>query len=158
MKIKPIRMNKKSFSEYGRYLNPASIKQNDGEDYVYLRELALLDASKTSIGHLTAFKHDNVYTSLERHKDTHEMMVVLSGRGTILFAKPGDDPNNGLVALKVQVNDAFIMLPSTWHGLILPMDCHRVDMLVVFKQGTEDNDIVIKELTEYVEFELAYGD
>lgn len=156
MKIKPIRMNEKNFREYGLYLNPASVEKNANEDYAYLRELALLETGKVSIGYLTAFMHDNMYTSLERHKDTPEMLVVLSGSGVILFAKSGDDTNNGLIALQVQAGDAFIMLPSTWHGLVLPTDCHRVDMLIGFKQGTEDRDIEISELSEKVEFDFNH--
>lgn len=150
MKIKPERMNSEIFTGYGQYINGTNMKKNNNDDYIYLRELGIFEDKEISIGYLTAYKRDGVFKSMERHKYTQEMLVVLSGSGTMLFAKPSDDPNDGIVALQVRAGDAFIMLPATWHGLILPEDCESVDLLVVFKRGTEDNDIEMKNLNEEV--------
>jgi hypothetical protein len=68
----------------------------------------------------------------------------------MLFAKPGDDPNVGLTAFHFKAGDAFIMLPSTWHGLALPIGCEQVEMLIGFNYGTEDNDIDISRLANNV--------
>lgn len=149
MEIKTMRMNKKNFVDYGTFIEKANTTQSD-EDYTYTRDIVHLKMKTSSIGYLTVYPHEPIYTSLERHKNTSEMLVVLSGQGTILFGKPGDDPNEGLMALRVEAGDTFIMLPSTWHGLITPSECERVDILVMFEKDTEDMDMDVQALREKV--------
>lgn len=154
MKINSTRMTVENFTDYGHFIERPEPMLEGKNDYAYTRDLADMELKTASVGYLTAYVHDSVYDSLERHKATSEMLVILSGGGTILFAKPGDDPNNGFTALEVEQGDAFVMSPSTWHGLITPMNCDTVDILVVFKKNTEDNDIDIKKLDETVEIKV----
>jgi ureidoglycolate hydrolase len=154
MKIKSTRMTKENFADYGRFISRHNQTREAGNDYAYTGNLAHIDLDTATVGHLTAYAHAPKYDSLERHKDTAEMLVILSGGGTILFAKPGDDSNDGLVALEVKKGDTIVMKPSTWHGLMTPINCDSVDIIVVFKKGTEDNDLIFQDLDEAVEIEI----
>lgn len=153
MKINTTRMNEKNFAEYGTYIVKPS-RVDIKEAYTYTRDMAHLKLKTSSVGYLSVYPREPRYTSVERHKCTSEMLVVLKGQGTILFSKPGDDPNEGLSAFYVKEGDAFIMHPSTWHGLITPLECDSVDLLVMFEKDTEDLDMDVQKLREEVILEL----
>jgi len=154
MKIKAKPMIDENFSEYGQLIRQPERVREAGDSHAYVGNLVHLKANEITVGYLTAYAHDPFYETLEQHKDTAEMLVILSGQGAIPFAKPGDDANDGLTALHVKQGDTILMKPAVWHGLITPVDCESVDLLVVFKVGTEENDLHFEDLENTLEIVL----
>lgn len=153
MKIKTKQMNTNNFSSYGSYLEKGDRSGTGNSNYTYFRDVSHLEYGQFSFGLLESYSQDKVFSCLERHSQTEEIMVIRSGSGVIVFAQAGDNPNNKPIALQVNPGDVFAIFPGTWHGLVSTTNCSKVEALVIFKTGTEDNDVDFRELDEKIEIE-----
>jgi ureidoglycolate hydrolase len=159
MALKPSELTSESFKDFGYVLSRESGKPGtDDTDLKYWGKIHKFQIDgDTSTGILYGLKRAPVVVSLERHLLTPEMLIALDGDSVFCFAKPspiGSDEIGEVQAFNVNQGDAFIMHPGTWHWACFPKDCEAAKFLVVFKSGTEENDLKVKELTDKITVEI----
>ncbi len=97
---------------------------------------------KTKPGELTA-------PMVERHLKTTETLVPLDEDIILVLAKPssGDSPDlDTLAAFRVQQGTAITLKKGTWHYIPLIAGKKQGRTLVVFRQGTPDDDLQVYDV------------
>lgn len=153
MKLKTI--TEQDFSEYGTLLSSPNDDVTRTDELQYWRGISTCTMGKMTSGLLKVFPREPVISELERHIQTNEIVTVLSGSGIMGFAKPGDTPEDSLKFFQVRQGDSFSMFPGTWHSLILPENDGNVELLILFKEGTEDSDLDFRKLSEPLKVNLS---
>jgi ureidoglycolate lyase len=102
-----------------------------------------------SVGVLRAVKRGFDFHEMERHVETPEMLVAVQGDVLVPVA-PANHPADAPAAEETEVfhlrqGEALIMNTGVWHWLPFPLQGEAV-LLVVFKEGTPDNDFTLYDL------------
>lgn len=149
-RLEPVELNAENFKAYGYVISsgqgqPAS----DNDEFKYWGKVSRLYMSETaSTGVLIGKKRDTVVTKLERHVRTPEILVAVEGDCVICVA------NQDVQAFYVKQGDAFALYEGTWHWIPYPVDRENCKLLVIFAEGTEDNDLEVKVLDEEVRINI----
>jgi len=89
-------------------------------------------------------------TAFERHVKTSETLIPMNGDVVLVMGKPtpGDYPDPKTVAaFRLPQGKAVTLDPGTWH--FAPLAAGKpVKSMVVFKQGTPDNDLLVREMDQ----------
>ena len=140
-------LTNQDFSEYGLVLSIPNDNETKTDELQYWRGISTCSMGRMTTGLLRVNPRKPVINELERHLETPEIVTILEGSGIMYFAKPCDTPEKSLSGFKVYQGDSFLMLPGTWHSLILPENDKDVKLLILFKEGTEDLDLDIRQLS-----------
>lgn len=149
--LKAIELTNDNFKDYGYIISSSnSNPMADNDEFLYLGKVSELNMSgNTSTGILIAHKREYLIKKLERHVNTPEILVALEGDSIICLAKPALEENDkveGFKAFYIKQGDAFAMHAGTWHWIPIPVSAENSKFLVLFASGTEDNDLVVKDL------------
>ncbi|MEC9490572.1 MAG: ureidoglycolate lyase [Halanaerobiales bacterium] len=101
---------------------------------------------------LEVLDRDNKFSSLERHTGTEELFFALDQDVIVLVARPDNnsetpDPDT-VKAFHMQAGEGMLMKKGTWHWIPYPVSGNKANMLVVFKEGTLAQDLVVVDLEE----------
>ena len=101
----------------------------------------------SSAGFLLCSQRAMILSKMERHTETMEILVSLSGDSVLCLALPGDDPaESTLRAVHFPQGKALAMHSGTWHWIPYALQDEPSRCLVLFKGRTGANDLQIKEL------------
>lgn len=143
----------KAFSPYRSVMDHKKLKPKiNEEDFTFWDDLAKMDISgKTEIGFLEVISRGPEFSEFERHTQTEETFFALEGEVIALVAapSPGQDlPDAGTAkAFRLEAGNGIYMREGTWHWLPYPLQ-ESARLLVVFREGTPDDDLEIKDLNE----------
>lgn len=159
IELKPIELTAGNFKDYGYVIgkgreNPMA----DNEEFKYWGKVSQLKMGDTvSTGVLIGHRRNPIIVKLERHVNTPEVLIALDGDSVICVAKPsskGTDKIEGVQVFLVKQGDAFVMYEGTWHWIPVPVRSEDCKFLVVFASGTEDNDLVVKDLQDEIKISI----
>ena len=158
MTIKPLELTAESFKEFGSVLSSeVGAPAADNDEIKYWGKLSQFSlGSDVSTGIMYVKKRQPVLESFERHLQTPEMLVALEGDSVVCFAKKspyGSDEIGEVKAFYIKQGDAFVMSPGTWHWAGYPKN-DAAKFLVVFKYGTEEKDLEVKNVSEKVTVDI----
>lgn len=115
--------------------------------------LGFIDCSDTVEFGITTFnKRELEVDKLEQHAKTPELLFAIDGAfvmpvAPITYQKGEAFPNlNQIKAIKVDQGEGVIFKDGIWHWAPYPYNKEKSSVLVGFKKGTYDDDIIIKDL------------
>lgn len=152
MIIKTEVLNEKSFREYGQILSEKAGEPMADDDIIsYWGKVANIKFDKNiSTGVLFGHKRLMATKNLERHIETPEVLVALSGDAVICVAVPSkqEDEPDKIKAFYIKQGDAISLYRGIWHWTPFPVDSEQCKFLVMFNNDTESKDLYIKNLSE----------
>ena len=151
MIVKPKSLSQEAFNEYGDVLS-ISTDQPMADDSVitYWGKIAQFKfVENASAGILHGHRREMHTHQMERHINTPEMLVSLKNDAIICVAKPLDSIQNAN-AFYIKQGDAVVLNSGTWHWTPFPADADKCEFFIVFKAGTEEMDLEIKELDDAI--------
>lgn len=153
MEIKAKKLTSHAFTQYGEVisLSPTVESTVSADAMNYWKQRVIFDiGGSAEIGVLKVKKHEMVFNQMEQHTETPEILIGLGGGFIIPVAPPSDNvpvPDE-IEAFIVGANQAVMMNTACWHWLPNPTDKDELTILVLFKDNTSENDLVIKDLSE----------
>lgn len=150
-------LSAESFEGYGyvisqQYGEPLA----DNEAFTYWDKIAELEIeTPISTGIVEGHQEDFTVNVVERHVETPEILVALSGDFVALLGKPDNSTGEvkELKAFYVKQGEAIALSKGTWHSPPIAVE-ERCKALVIFKSGTPDNDLEEVELEEEAEIKV----
>lgn len=148
-------LDQENFKDYGLVIsetkgNPLA----DNNEIAYWSKVSQLNMSDSlSTGLLHSFKRPAIIKSFERHVNTPEIMVSLGGDSVILVAKPKSVPSEsteGIKAFYVKQGTAIVLNAGTWHAAPIPVNCETANFIILFNNGTEENDMDIVDIADEI--------
>lgn len=157
--MKPIELTKELFQPYGQILKvcPPETKSSEDQDCAYWSKVTQFKLSEdVSTGILVGKKREPVYTKMERHFHTPEMIVALDADAVLFVALPDDEKEKpeGIKMFSLKKGQGVVLNRGTWHFAPYPVDADGVSCLIVFKNNTETEDLYFADLDAPVEIEL----
>ena len=151
IEIQPLTVEK--FKPYGQVIKPPGKEEPtiSNDDLTYWKQQAFIKTKgDIEVGVLKIRKHDMLFSEMEKHLETPEMLIGLDGDFVVPVGPPSEDiPSpDSIEAFHVKHGQAIIMDTGCWHGGPKPLDRNEVTLLVIFKDNTSQNDLVLKELGE----------
>jgi ureidoglycolate hydrolase len=146
--------------EWARLIIPSGFPKPEAgaQDYSYHQVLGPGELGESGImAELICRKRPLVLGTLERHLATPEILAALDGDVIVCAAAPGVDPAHcapaDIRALMLRQGQAMWMDRGTWHWLPFPTRTAQVTVLLIFREGTGDRDIELRELAQPVGIE-----
>jgi ureidoglycolate hydrolase len=143
--------------EWARLIIPSGFPKPEAgaQDYSYHQVLGPGELGESGImAELICRKRPLVLGTLERHLATPEILAALDGDVIVCAAAPGVDPAHcapaDIRALMLRQGQAMWMDRGTWHWLPFPTRTAQVTVLLIFREGTGDRDIELRELAQPV--------
>ncbi len=158
--LKVQELSPEAFSSYGMVLDVENKEPTMEEPiFTFWDGLAEMDIKgKTTIALLEVNPREPVFSKLERHVLTEEVffamddVIILVGSPT-----PGQDlPDPETVrAFKLKGGKGIFLKEGAWHWIPYPLK-GKARLLVIFRKGTPQEDLEIKDLKELkgVEFKI----
>lgn len=157
--MKDIRMEKleqESFKDYGLIISETEenplVKNDEIAYWGKVSQFRMCEVSSTGILH--NFKRTPIVKTFERHLMTPEVMVALEGDSIILLAKPESAPGKnteGIKAFHIKQGTAIVLNAGTWHAAPIPIDCEKSKFIVLFANGTEENDMDFVDIADEIQ-------
>jgi ureidoglycolate hydrolase len=156
MLIKTKRLNAKDFKKYGSVLTEYSGAPMADDDVItYWGKAAEVDICRPiSSGVLFGHRRPMSTDKLERHLQTPEILTALEG-GAVLIVASGETAAD-IAAFYIRQGEAVALNPGIWHWTPFPAEGEKCRFLVLFYSGTEENDLIIKNLNELIEIESSF--
>jgi ureidoglycolate lyase len=156
--VKPVILTEESIKGYG-YLLSESKKDPilNNEHFKYISDVyKLMVDGEMTVGILFGRKREMVLKNLERHKETVEILVQLENDSVVFFAKQNDqrDSIKDIKAFYFNSGQAVVLNQGTWHWGPFPIAKPECKTLIVFKEGTSQDDCEIRNLEEDVIIDL----
>ena len=152
--MKMYELQQETFAEFGKILTldavPAVDEHNEFDFHSTAGNIEL--APRCCTGLLSCRNRERKVVKMECHHGSSEIVVALDG-DMILVAAPHDDDlkdNTRVRAFLIKKGQAVAMKPDTWHWIPFPVqakDCHA---LILFRDGTGDDDLNFRDLVEPV--------
>jgi len=123
----------------------------------YWKQRIVFDTECTpEVGFLTVHRRERSFSQIERHTETAELLVVLDGAVDVPCAPatpmaPAPEVQDVQV-FRVPAGAAVYFPKGGWHWAPFPVDRDRVNIVVVFKNNTSQEDLQIVDLAEPVTF------
>jgi ureidoglycolate hydrolase len=140
---------------YVRLILPSGCSKPEagGPEFSYHQVLGPGELGESGImAELICRQRPLVLGKLERHLATPEILVALDGDVIVCAAAPAIDPAScgptEIRALSLRQGQALWMEQGTWHWLPFPTLKTKVNMLLIFREGTGDHDIEFRELAQ----------
>lgn len=150
-------IDKESFMEFGHFIDiptpKASIELNGV--FKYYDKVAIFNSTApTGIGILEVFNREPIMNILERHENTQELLIALDTDFQFIVARSADGDLNireNAKAFLIKQGQAVIINPGVWHWI--PFPCQKSGkLLVMIKEGTPDNDLIILDIEKVMNF------
>lgn len=153
------KINSAEFRNYGMLISkPVGKPLADETEFAYWGKIAVQYVGKqVSFGHLVCNRRVPVLSRMERHVSTPEVMVSLSGNSILCLASVDGVPGsreNEIIGFKIKEGDAVILPDGAWHWVPYPVDADKSTFLIMFAEGTEENDLEVIELDSGIPIEI----
>jgi len=152
MNVKIKKLSPVSFKQYGQVIEMSQSLEPTitNEQIAYWKQQAILNIDGAiEVGVLKVKKHDTVFNQMEKHLETPEMLIGLNGAFIVPVAPSSEMPKaNKVEAFEVGAGQAVVMSANCWHWTPCPVDKSEITILVVFKDNSSQNDLVIKDLEQ----------
>lgn len=159
----PVELSEKEFDRFGKILSGSDKEAScDDKDITYIQRIYASQMESLSTGLMTCKKREFILTKMEKHDNTPEIMVNLGGDAVLVLAEKDYNlkANNSskIQAFWIKKGDAYVIYPGVWHFASYPIEKESVDYLIIFKDGTENIDMVNGELAEPLEIVIQKGE
>ncbi len=153
MDIKVKKLNPNDFDKFGQIVcpNPKDEPTASGDSFNYFKQQAVFKIDGDSeFGILTIKKYDMVFDQIEQHVESPEIMFSLNGSFIVPVAPPSEDvpKPEDIEAFEVPHNHGIVLKDGCWHWMPSAVTDETATLLILFKDDTSANDLVIKDLTE----------
>ncbi|KFZ22180.1 ureidoglycolate lyase [Thermotoga neapolitana] len=141
------------FKPYGSVIDPEKLEPKMKEDiFTFWDGLAEMKVDGIlTVGFLEVYERSKEFSKMERHIRTKEIFFVIDNSVIALVGKPTPDqdfPDPETVrAFLVKPGQGVLLKEGTWHWIPYPL-AKKARLLVLFKKGTPDEDLEIKDLLE----------
>ena len=146
-------LSQEVFSPYGSVLDAGGMEPKMREDvFTFWDGLAEMEArGKLTVALLEVVKRPPEFSKLERHVKTEEVFFAIDGPVIVLVGTPTpgrDLPKPDTVkAFRLEPGKGVHLKVGAWHWILFPLQ-PRARLLVLFRKGTPDEDLEIKDLHE----------
>jgi hypothetical protein len=153
-KVEPLIFKK--FGEILRIPVEGELKPTlQSDSFKHYAGLGFLDCTDSVEFGITTFNRRpfNV-VQLEQHAKTPELLFAIDGAfvmpvAPIIYKDREAYPDIGeIIAIKVDRDEGVIFKDGIWHWAPYPFDKEKSSVLVGFKKGTCEDDIIIRDLKE----------
>lgn len=153
MQIRAKKLTAEDFAKYGEVidLSPSVEPTVSAEVLDYWKQQAVFSIDgPAEIGVLKVKKHEMVFEKMEQHTETPEILIGQGGGFVVPVAPPSDDvPSpDKIEAFEVGPRQAIMLKRSCWHWVPNPADKDELTILVLFKDNTSADDLVVKDIAE----------
>lgn len=124
------------------------VRQYDGDGY---RPIIDYGAWRVAILRYHPELESDAISTMQRHNDTDEVFVLLSGQ-CILFIGEGDDSIEDIQAVDLQPQKVYNVKKRVWHTHTLSQDA---TVLIVENQDTQDSNSPTLSLTSAQRSEIS---
>jgi len=150
-----IEMTPDNFSIFGEVLGSGSYMPVPSEEEFTWKEIAgnLPLISPSCTGQLNCRYRSRIVNRMERHINTPEIMIALSGH-SLLCVAPADlymPEESDIHCFRVEEGTAFMMNKAVWHWIPFPLQETGSRFLVLFRDGTGADDLHFHELKQTVQ-------
>lgn len=159
-KLKVRELTAKDFAPYGFVITVREKKPKLKEKiFTFWDGLAVMKA-EGDIGFslLEVVKREREFSKFERHLSTQEVFFAIDGDVIVIVGEPTpnmDRPDLGrAAAFRLIAGEGILMHKGTWHWVPYPYG-DKAHLLIVFRAGTPDEDVEIKDMKEIEEVEFV---
>lgn len=147
--MNPVTLTHESIEGYGQLLHDTIMAPTfDGAEFAYTADFfkTNFEGPMTAIllvGHKREIKPEH----LECHGKTVEILFEMENDAVIFLAKTGEDGGPGEPeAFYFRQGQAVALNAGIWHWVPYPVGDASTKTLVIYKEGTGQNDFVMKDL------------
>lgn len=118
------------------------------DHFNYWKQLGILkDIDEVEVGLLKVKRHEMTCDRMERHEQTPELLIPITGSFIITVGMPAKTIPDvaGLSAFHVRSGQAILLKPDCWHWMPNPVE-EESAILIIFKNNTSQNDTIIEPL------------
>ncbi len=151
--IKAEELTDQSFAPYGTILNADRVTPKIKEEiFTFWDGLAELDIKgKTTVALLEVYPREPKFSKLERHARTEEVFFALDRDVIALVGGPtpsADLPDLRTVkAFRLEAGKGVFLREGVWHWIPHPLG-GKARLIVIFRKGTPEEDLDIKDVKE----------
>lgn len=139
-------LNKRDFVPYGQIIESPVRKPDSSEPtHDYWDKLTVF-TGETSLNYLSVKQRELGISLMERHCQSPELLVLLSGTCLLPVAAPGDFLPETIRVFALNPGDAVLLASGTWHWVPFPLQ-NKAEFIVVFRAATPTDDL------EFVHFD-----
>lgn len=113
-----IKATEENIKPYGKFIGlPQCLPSLARGDIDYYHNICNADdfTQKPVVSYLICHKREFILTQIERHRQTEEAFIPLSGESVIVMAKAGELDTDQLVAVYLDGSSGIIFYRDTWH-------------------------------------------
>jgi ureidoglycolate lyase len=163
MTVLPVQeLTQEAFAPYGSVLDPDRAAPKMKEDiFTFWDGLAEMTIrGRTTVALLEVVARGPQFSKLERHVRTEEVFFALDRPVIILVGAPStgqDRPDPTTVrAFLLNAGKGVFLKEGAWHWIPVPLR-RKARLLVIFRTGTPDEDLEIRDLqeTDGISFTIA---
>jgi ureidoglycolate hydrolase len=151
-----------SLKGIGIFATPIAGKAPDvGAEHVF--ELTALDLGMPAglcAGRLECVARARSLVKMERHLRTPEMLSAVDGDAVLCVAPP-QEPREGklndLRAILLRRGQTVVLAKGAWHWIPFPTGPSNVHFMVVFRNGTGEDDLHICDLADFATIDIPQG-
>ncbi|MDF2614413.1 MAG: Ureidoglycolate hydrolase [Clostridia bacterium] len=144
------KLTQDNFKEYGVILSTDYFEQNGGDsNFGWWENLAVFEGiDRVSVNILRAKTRELIVEKLEYHNDTEEAVIPLGGKDQIIVvAKKGVLIEDEIEAFYLEGTKGVVLNKGVRHFIPYPVE-GDVDNLIIFKDQTGANDLILEELQD----------
>lgn len=146
-----------ALKNYGKLItNTEGCEATDNSYVTHFRNLWNLETHENLATSLfSSGETSGAVSRLECHRDTDELMMILTGSCAIVFAPPsagGEPPDfTMLEAFRFQAGDILTIRHSVWHSREVTENNQAVTGIMVFAKDTEIHDMEQRNTPQKIE-------
>ncbi len=101
-------------------------------------------------------KRSLLLKQMEKHAHTPELVISLNGPTIVPLAPAGDlgCSQENMLAVVLDQGEGLLLEPGTWHLAPFPVN-DTAEVLVIYKKGTSQDDMVLEGLKPFVQLSLG---
>ncbi|MBN2395938.1 MAG: ureidoglycolate lyase [Candidatus Atribacteria bacterium] len=160
VEIKVEALNRESFKHYGDILDMPDSKPDCSNDDLNLwcgiSEVKIDQGISQFCWLDVKSKRSFECNNFERHQNTSEAMIPVSGQSIVLVANNSASNlpvRDSVKAFFIDGTKGFNFKPNVWHWLPYPLSS-KASFILVFKKGTPDEDLHVIDLNEKLDLSI----
>ena len=156
-KLEVLKLTPESFIEFGQVITTENIQPDGGdENFAWWERVSSFEnIDSISVNILQCKKREFKVDKLEYHKETPEAIIPLAGEHIILVvATAGELDESRIKAFSVDTGIGVVLNVGVRHFIPYPIN-KNVNCVIIFKDATGGNDLILEELSESYEITVS---